>query len=194
MTAGFPAAVRAVLQATDRVTRAMAYLSGAVFVLLSFYMTLDVIGRKFFHISSAITDEIGGYALAFGGMWALAWTLRSGGHVRIDVLLPRLPPRLQAMLTYASLAIMALFAGAVAFYTWFLALDSWAGDARATSIARTPLFVPQALMAVGLSALAVEALVILACGLVASAQAGRLVGAPILEGADDGAGEQSWDS
>lgn len=194
-----PRAVPRVLAATDVVARAMAYASGAVFVLLAIYMTVDVTGRKFFGVSSAITDEVGGYALAFGGMWALAWTLRSGGHVRIDVLLPYLPARMQSALGYAALAVMAVFAGGVAAYSWQLAVDSWLTDTRATSFVRTPLFVPQALMAIGISVLTLEALVLLVCGLVASVQAGRLVTPPLLDGAETvepgpAVRETSWDS
>jgi TRAP-type C4-dicarboxylate transport system permease small subunit len=178
--------VRAVLNVTDTVVRAMAYVSGIVFLLLAFYMTADVIGRRFFHVSSAITDEVGGYGLAVGGMWAMAWTLRSSGHVRIDVLLPRLPRRLQAALGYVSIALMAVFAGMVAIYCWRLAIDSWVTGTRATSVVRTPLFVPQALMAMGMSALGLEALTILACGIVTSARVGRFVDPPLLEGDEPG--------
>jgi TRAP-type C4-dicarboxylate transport system permease small subunit len=193
-----PRAVQHVLAVIDVLARAMAYAAGAAFVLLAVYMTVDVTGRKFFGISSAITDEVGGYALAFGGMWALAWTLRSGGHVRIDVLLPYLPARMQSALGYASLAIMAVFAGAVAIYTWQLAIDSWLTDTRATSFVRTPLCVPQGLMAIGVSVLALEAVVLLGCGLAASVQAGRLVTPPVLKGDETAepmsAGGASWGS
>jgi TRAP-type C4-dicarboxylate transport system permease small subunit len=158
-----------------------------------------VIGRKFFHVSSAITDEVGGYGLAFGGMWAMAWTLRSSGHVRIDVLLPRLPRRVQAVLGYVSIALMAFFAGTVAGYCWQLAIDSWATGTRAISFVRTPLFVPQALMAIGISALALEALTIFACGVSTSARVGRFVAPPLLEGdepvpAPAGPMRPPWDS
>lgn len=194
-----PRAVQHVLAATDVLARAMAYASGAAFVLLAVYMTVDVTGRKFFGISSAITDEVGGYALAFGGMWALAWTLRSNGHVRIDVLLPYLPLRMQWVLGYASLAIMAVFAGAVAAYTWQLAIDSWLTDTRATSFVRTPLFMPQGLMAIGISVLTLETLVLLACGIATSMHAGRLVQPPLLDGAETlepepAAERPTWDS
>lgn len=152
----------------------MAYVSGALFLLASFYITLDVTGRKFFHISSAVTDEIGGYALAMGGMWALAYTLRTGGHVRIDVLLPHLPRRAQALLNYAAVTVMALFAAMVAFYCWRLAFDSFAGSAKAMSFIQTPLSLPQGLMAFGFTVLTVEAVMILAVGLVESVRLGRL--------------------
>ena len=172
--AALPETSRQILRAIDLLATGMAYLSGALFLLTSFYITADVIGRKFFHISSAVTDEIGGYALAMGGMWALAYTLRTGGHVRIDVLLPHLPLRVQGILNYAALVVMTLFASMVAFYSWRLAIDSFTGSAKAMSFIQTPLFVPQGLMAVGFSMLTLEAIAILVVGLAESLRLGRL--------------------
>ena len=161
----------------------MAYLTGGLFLLTSFYITADVTSRKFFHRSSGVTDEIGGYALVLGGMLALAYTLKTGGHVRIDVLLPYLPRRAQSLLDYLALAMMALFASVVAVYAWQLALDSYWGDARAMSFIQTPLFVPQGLMAAGFSALGLEAIVLLGTGLAESVRLGRLVPAELSPGA-----------
>jgi len=160
----------------DVVTRAMAYGSGLLFLLVAFYLTAEAVARTFLHASTAVSDEFGGYALAVGGMWALAYTLRVGAHVRIDILLPHLPARVQILLDWMAMAGMALFAAMLAIYTWRLALESLATDARATSFLRTPLFPPQALMALGLTLLCLEALTILGVGLVASVQTRRLAG------------------
>ena len=174
------------LGALDRIANAMAYASGALFILLAFYLTVDVIGRKFFHVSTAVSDEYGGYALAVGGMWALAYTLRSGGHVRIDVLLPYLPRRIRALLDYAALACMTFFASLLTVYCWSLAIDSFTTDGRAMSFIRTPLFAPQGLMAVGFSVLSLEAAAILAVGIVESAHLGRLAGLRIHAETEEG--------
>ena len=172
--AGLSGARRA-LRAVDAVSTGMALAGGILFMLTALYITLDVLGRNFAGVSSAVTDEMGGYALAFGGMWAVAYTLRTNGHVRIDVLLPHLPRRARALLTYAAMAVMMSFAAVVAVYTWTLALDSYWIDARAVSFLRTPLYVPQMLMAIGLSVLALEAFVILAVGLLESIRSRRLI-------------------
>jgi len=169
-----PGAARRVLRALDALTLGMAYGSGALFLLASFYVAADATGRTFFHTSTAVTDEFGGYALALGSMFALAHTLRVGAHVRIDILLPYLPRRLQIVLDYVAMAGMALFAAMLAIYTWSLALESLATDARAMSFLRTPLFPPQALVALGFSVLCLQALVILAVGVIESVRAGRL--------------------
>lgn len=182
--------MRALLQAFDRLVTGMAYLSGLLFLLASFYITADVVGRKFFGVSSAVTDEIGGYALALGAMWAMAYALRTGGHVRIDVLLPHLPSGAQTALNYLALAVMALFASVVAVYAWGLAWDSFTGDARAMSSLQTRLFVPQGLMAIGLTALGLEALAILVTGLAESVRLGRLTPPEPLPG-EPGTGDDS---
>jgi TRAP-type C4-dicarboxylate transport system permease small subunit len=153
----------------------MAYASGAVCLLASVYITLDVIGRRFLGVSSGVTDEIGGYALAIGGMWALGHALRSGAHVRIDVLLPHLPDRLQTLLHYAALGLMAYFAALLAYYCGRLAIESYRESARAMSILQTPLAVPQGLMAAGVGVLALQAAALIAAGLAQSLRAGRLL-------------------
>jgi TRAP-type C4-dicarboxylate transport system permease small subunit len=169
-----------VLRLVDRLAIAMAYVSGAMLLLASFYITADVIGRRFFHLSSGVTDEFGGYALAVGGMWALAFALTTGGHVRIDVLLPYLPPVVRSVLDYAALVAMTLFGSVIAYYTWQLTIESFATDARATSFLRTPLFVPQAVLATGFTLLAVQAVVMVVAAAVESVRAGSLAPIPLL--------------
>lgn len=154
--------MRRVLAGLDRVALAMAYVAGAGLLATSFFITADVLGRKFVGMSSGVTDEFGGYALALGGLWALAFGLTTGGHVRIDILLPKFPRRAQMLLNYAALLLMAVFAAIVAFYAWKVALESLATDARAMSFLRTPLVVPQAVMALGFTMLALQAAVMLA--------------------------------
>jgi len=172
--------LRRVLGGLDRVAVGMAYLGGAVLLLASVYITLDVLGRRFVGVSSGATDEFGGYALAVGGMWALAFALTTGSHVRIDVLLPHFPPRVRGLLNYAAMAAMAFFAGVVAFYTWKLAAESFTMDARAMSFLRTPLVVPQGCLALGFTVLAAQASVIFLLGLAESLRHGRFAELAVL--------------
>lgn len=173
-----------ILQVVDRLAAATAYMSGALLLLASFYITAEVIGRQFFHASSGVTDEFGGYALVFGGIGALAFALATGAHVRIDVLLPHLPPWAQSVLNYAALAAMAIFACIVAFYSWKLAIDSFSIDARATSVLRTPLFVPQGFMALGFSLLGLQAVAIFGVGVSESLRLGRWAALEVLDASD----------
>lgn len=171
---------RAVLAALDRASVGLAWLAGAVLLLASLYITLDVLGRRFAGLSSGVTDEFGGYALAVGGIWGLAFALTTGAHVRIDILLPRFPRLVRGLLNYAALAAMGFFAAVVAYYVWKLALESYATDARAMSFLRTPLYLPQGALALGFSLLAVQAAAMFAVGVAESVARGRLADLPVL--------------
>ena len=162
------------LDGLNALATGMAYLSGLGFMIASIYITLDVLGRRFVGISSAVTDEMGGYALVFGSTMALAFALATGAHVRIDVLMPKFPATMRTLLNYAAFLAVAFFAAMLAFYSWKLAFESWDTDARAMSFLRTPIFIPQACMAFGFTLLAVEAAVVLAVALIDSARDRRL--------------------
>jgi len=132
----------------------MAYACGALFLLLAFYTTADVIGRRYGGPFSGVTDEMGGYALALGFSWALAYTLHTGGHVRVDILLPLVSARVRRVLDALAMALMAIFAATVSVYLWKLVGSSYAIGATGHSIIQTPQWVPQGLMAAGYSLLA----------------------------------------
>lgn len=142
----------------DTVVTGMGYLCGALFLVLSVYTALDVLGRRYLGIFTGVTDEIGGYALALGGSWAFAYALKAGGHVRVDILLPRLSGPARNWLDAGAMLIMAFFAGTVSVFLWKLAASSYDVGATGHSIIQTPQWIPQALMATGYTVLALVAL------------------------------------
>ena len=85
----------------------MGYVAGWGFILCAAFITFDVIARRFFGFSSQATTELTGYALAFGIAWALAHTLTTRAHIRIDVLINHLPDRLRYPMHLLSLAALA---------------------------------------------------------------------------------------
>lgn len=147
-------------------------LSGGLFLLLSFYITADASSRYFFGVSTRVSDELSGYALAVGGTWALAYALRMGGHVTLAILFDYYPRWLQRALEYLALVLLALAAAGVAVLTWQLALQSKEMGATHMGILSTPLAIPQSMLAFGFTLLAVEAIVLL-LGRIADAMLGE---------------------
>ncbi len=135
----------------------MAYLCGALFLLLAFYTSYDIVARRYGGWYSGVTDEMSEYALALGASWALAYTLRAGGHVRVDILLPYFPALVRRLLDAFAMAVMAVFAATVSVYLWKLVGSSYAIGATGHSIIQTPQWLPQAIMASGYSLLALVA-------------------------------------
>ena len=153
---------RAIPWAVDRLSVALGYLAGAMYVVLAFFITYDVLARKWGSYlglpTTQVTDEISGYMLALAATWGLAYALRSGSHVRIDVVFPYLTPRLKVVADLLALLLMALFAAVVSWKIWALVADSWQSGLRSSTYLLTPLYVPQIILGVGFTLLALAAM------------------------------------
>lgn len=142
----------------DKLIRAMAITSGALFLLCSIYTVVDILSRALLRTAPLGGREVSTYVLATGVAWSVAYTFRRRGHIRIDVIFHLLPAGARTALDVVATIAMTLFAGVVAYYSWDLAIGSYLDDVRSITSLQTPLFVPQALMAVGFTTLAIEAL------------------------------------
>jgi len=145
------------LRAASGLRRCVAFVGGLMglaagwcFVLCAFFIAFEVVARSIFRFSTQSTTEITGYMLAFGLSWGLAHTLNTRSHVRIDMLINRLPLRARVPLHLLSLALLAVFAGFLAKGAWDLVEESLLFGATDISLLRTPLAIPQGLWAAGI--------------------------------------------
>jgi TRAP-type C4-dicarboxylate transport system permease small subunit len=137
-----------------RAIAALATLMGLVagwgFVLCAFFIAFEVLARSIFRVSTQSTTEITGYMLAFGLSWGLAHGLATRSHVRIDMLVNRLPQRARVPLHLIALALLGVFVGFLAKGAYDLVDESLLFNATDISLLRTPLAIPQGLWAAGL--------------------------------------------
>jgi TRAP-type C4-dicarboxylate transport system permease small subunit len=148
----------------DSLATVLACWSGAAFFLLSFYITYDALARYYGLPYSGITDEISSYVLGIGGVWGMAYGLKVGAHVRIDLVIGRLGPRARALLDVFAGAMTLGFAALLAWHAWGQAIESLQLDTRSITVLRAPLAIPQAMIALGYTLLAVQAAAMLARG------------------------------
>jgi TRAP-type C4-dicarboxylate transport system permease small subunit len=155
-----PQPIRKAIDATEAVGTALAYASGGLLLLLGFFITVDVLGRRFGGFYSGATDEIAVYVMALTTSWALSYTLAVGRHIRIDVCLPWFPRPMRRVIDYSGLALLGAFAGTLAFNSWDLALESYRMDARSMALQVRTAF-PQAVVAAGFTFLALQSAIML---------------------------------
>ena len=152
MTAdGWPALLQRQRRAVEIVARVMNDVAGWLFVICSLFVTFDVIARKFFGFSSRATVELTGYMLAFGIAWGLADALTTRAHIRVDVLVTRMPLRLRVWMHALALAFLVTLAFVFTWRGWAVVHDSWEFGARDSSALTVPLIVPQGLWAFGIT-------------------------------------------
>ena len=142
----------------DRVYLGMGYICGALILLLGLFITYQVIARATGMIMAPGTDLMSGYVLAMAATWAFSYALRTGSHVRIDVLLPFMPPKLRALADWFALGSIAFFAAITSWKVWVMVLKSYSIGAVTNSYPLTPLWIPQTVVGIGFSLLAFTAI------------------------------------
>lgn len=149
---------RAVSRKADRLYLFLGYVCGVELLLLGFFITYQVVARNLGWPRAPGTDAISGYVLAMAVTWALAYSLRSDSHVRIDVLLPRMSPAVRAVADWVALCGLAFLAYVTAWEMWESVISDYQRDVYNTVYPRTPLFIPKAVVAVGFTMLVITAL------------------------------------
>ena len=121
---------------TTGIGRAVAWLALAV-VLLQFAL---VVARYLFGLGSIWATETVIYAHATLFMLAAAWTLRAGGHVRVDVFYAEATPRTRAKIDLAGSVLLLLpFALVLVWLSVPYAARSWAILERSQETSGLPL-------------------------------------------------------
>ena len=138
-------------RALERASQHALSVAGWCYLAMTLLICFDIVARRVLGFSSGATSELSGYLLGIGMTWGLACALIERCHVRIDMLVQKLPLATRVWLHLAALVTLLVVA---AFFAWgaaALALDSWQMHATDVSLMRTPLVVPQAAWAAGLA-------------------------------------------
>ncbi len=151
--------MRAVTRFLDRVYLGMGYLCGGMFLGLGLFITYQVVARKLGWVMAPGHDLMSGFILAMATTWAFSYALRSGSHVRIDVLLPFMPRPVRWLADWLALGSIAFFTGITAWKTWVnMVIKSYDIGAVTNTYPLTPLWIPQSVVAIGFSMLGLTAI------------------------------------
>ena len=149
--------IRAVTRVTDKIYFLMAWVCGLELLLLGFFITYQVIARKLLWVMAPATDVMSGYVLAMAATWAFSYSLRSGSHVRIDVLLPYMSKNIRAIADWVAVFAVAFFAYVTALKMWGNVVDNYQRGVVTNDYPLTPLFIPKIVVALGFTLLVITA-------------------------------------
>lgn len=141
----------------DACYRLAALLAAACLAAVGVLVLAQIVGR-WFGVIVPSAEDFAGFLLAASTFLALAYTLRSGGHIRVTLLLHRLPPRLRRGFELAVLIVALLLAGYAAWACVLLVVESWRIGEVSSGYVPVPLWIPQLPMAAGLAIFAVALL------------------------------------
>lgn len=127
------------------------YLSGLFMIGTLLAVLASIFGRLIPALDLPGADAYAGYCTATAAFLALAPTLRRGEHIRVTLIINQLPAAAHRYLDIFCHLVAVVLAGALAWFSIRLVLQSREFFDISTGLDATPLWIPQIGMAVGTS-------------------------------------------
>jgi TRAP-type C4-dicarboxylate transport system permease small subunit len=153
--------VRRLAAAVDALSEAAGLLAGAAALVLTVIVTAGVAARRVFNAPFLFVEELSGYLVLGIVFLGLAYTLKTGGHIRVDILLGRAAGAARTALQLACLSVALAWAGFVLAGTWRLAHEYFTQNIRSFAYLQTPLWIPATVMVAGAVLLVLQVLALM---------------------------------
>lgn len=142
----------------SRKADAIADVSGkcamAVAMLLLVYMVLhillEIVLRTFFATSTYAMDEFVGYAVGTMTFLALADSFRNRAHIRVGLLLSRLPARAAVVVEVICIALTFAITAFIARYLWRMLVRDFERGSVSPTLNEVPVWIVDAALLTGL--------------------------------------------
>ncbi len=92
----------------DRFSDVMGWIAGVLNLAMLVNVFYDAIMRYFFSTGSIALQEMEWHLFAMVFLFGIAYALKEDGHVRVDVLYDRFPPRVKAIVNIAGTLLFLL--------------------------------------------------------------------------------------
>jgi TRAP-type C4-dicarboxylate transport system permease small subunit len=133
---------------------------GIMFVIILTVLTfVSVIMRYVFNFAVFFTDEISTYLIMGMGFMGMAYTMKRGDHIQVDVILNLLRGKWLRGFNASDFAFLIIYSVIQLFASIMLAWSCFTVGTRATSVLETPLFIPSLIMVIGSLMFLVEVII-----------------------------------
>jgi TRAP-type C4-dicarboxylate transport system permease small subunit len=137
------------LRGTDSFNGLLVRISGFILGAMVLLVLTEIFVWNAFKVTTLIADEYSAYGLAIIIFLGTGATLRERAHIRITLIIDRLPERIANRVTFAAAALTTIFMGYLGFYLLRMMLSSYNYGSTSGTLTQTPLWIPQAFMVLG---------------------------------------------
>ena len=139
-----------IVKVIEKVTDVLSgYLQAGIIFFLMVMLLVEVLTRYILRSPLSVADEMGGYLLVAITFMGLAYTWKEKGHVRVSLLISRLPDKFGRQLRFITLILATVFTLPLIKACYDLISDSLLFESRSGSWLRTPLAYPQTILLIG---------------------------------------------
>ncbi len=146
----------AILKILDSISRVVAAISALLTVSIAIVIISEVTARSVFNYSFSFAWEYSAYAMGVAMFCGAAYTLHTGGHIRVSILANALPEKaahwVDVVCTIFGLGIAGFITNALIQLAW----RSFQSGSTSPTIDATPLVIPQGLIAFGATLLTLQ--------------------------------------
>ena len=133
----------------ERIAYLGGYLSGWLVPLMMMLVVVDVFMRYVMHRPLMVSDEFSAYMLVALSFLGLAYTWRQGGHVRIEIVVTRLSPRVYNWVRLIGLILTFIFMIELDRAAYKMIVYALQINLRSSTWLMFPLFWPQLTVFIG---------------------------------------------
>ena len=138
-----------VYQACTRCAAVLAAIAALLILAMSFWITYDVLTRYFLDYSSPWSFDLSEYALVWITFLGAPWVLLQDRHVRIELLVDVLPPKVQRILGMIVCVVAIITCIVLAWRTGLAALQYMERNVMMPRIWRIPRIWPYSIIPIG---------------------------------------------
>jgi TRAP-type C4-dicarboxylate transport system permease small subunit len=143
----------------DRFNGLLLKLSMCAMVLTALILTYSVVSRYFFKVPTDWQDEASVFMLVGVTFFCTAYVQSYRGHVGIEALAALLPAKVNAVRLFFVDLVSLAFCVFFSWKSWALCHEAWVDGMTTSSTFAPPLWIPYAMMALGMSILSLQILV-----------------------------------
>ncbi len=141
--------MRRIILIIDRLSDFLAKISALVLGLMTVLILLEIFLWNVFQKTTLIADEYSAYGLAVLVFLGCGYTLKEKGHIRIELVLNRLPARLAQGLKFVAGCISTLLLGYITWELGRMTFSAWHYGSTSGTLTATPLWLPQSVVVIG---------------------------------------------
>ena len=133
----------------EKVADFLGHVSGWLVPAMVLLVAVEVFMRYVLHNPAMVADEFSAYMLVGLSYLGLAYTWRQGGHVRITLLVSRLPVKMAGWIRLFVLIMIFIFMVGITHAGWEMIVYARQINLRSETWLTVPLFWPQLTVFIG---------------------------------------------